>query len=75
MHIGCSPVSGGVRLKLSHESFKFYPNLVIFQQPRPGPLLPKGEHYMTIGWKQVSNRKTTCVLFTFRVELLDLGSA
>ena len=26
---------------------------VIFQQPRPGPPLPKGEHYLTIGWKQV----------------------
>jgi hypothetical protein len=27
---------------------------VIFQEPRPGPKLPKGEHYLTIGWKQVS---------------------
>lgn len=26
---------------------------VIFQQPRPGPPLPKGESYFTIGWKQV----------------------
>ncbi|KZV88829.1 MFS general substrate transporter [Exidia glandulosa HHB12029] len=25
----------------------------IFQQPRPGPPLPKGEHYFTIGWKQI----------------------
>ncbi|EIW61401.1 MFS general substrate transporter [Trametes versicolor FP-101664 SS1] len=25
----------------------------IFQQPRPGPPLPKGEHYVTIGWKQI----------------------
>ncbi|KAI0355312.1 MFS general substrate transporter [Trametes cingulata] len=25
----------------------------IFQQPRPGPSLPKGEHYVTIGWKQI----------------------
>ncbi|KLO05189.1 MFS general substrate transporter [Schizopora paradoxa] len=25
----------------------------IFQQPRPGPKLPKGEHYITIGWKQI----------------------
>ncbi|KAH9859005.1 autophagy-related protein 22-like protein, partial [Lenzites betulinus] len=24
----------------------------IFQQPRPGPPLPAGEHYATIGWKQ-----------------------
>ena len=26
---------------------------VVFQQPRPGPKLPKGENYFTIGWKQV----------------------
>ena len=26
---------------------------MIFQEPQPGPLLPKGEHYFTIGWKQV----------------------
>ncbi|KAF7789383.1 hypothetical protein EIP86_000327 [Pleurotus ostreatoroseus] len=25
----------------------------IYQQPRPGPPLPKGEHYVTIGWKQI----------------------
>ncbi|CAK5263395.1 unnamed protein product, partial [Mycena citricolor] len=25
----------------------------IFQEPRPGPPLPKGEHYITIGWKQI----------------------
>ncbi|TFK28943.1 MFS general substrate transporter [Coprinopsis marcescibilis] len=25
----------------------------IFQQPRPGPPLPKGENYLTIGWKQI----------------------
>ncbi|KAJ3570467.1 hypothetical protein NP233_g4387 [Leucocoprinus birnbaumii] len=25
----------------------------IFQQPRPGPPLPKGESYLTIGWKQL----------------------
>ncbi|THV03366.1 hypothetical protein K435DRAFT_835935 [Dendrothele bispora CBS 962.96] len=25
----------------------------IFQQPRPGPPMPKGEHYLTIGWKQI----------------------
>ncbi len=28
-------------------------HLVVFQQPRPGPKLPKGEGYLTIGWKQV----------------------
>ena len=26
---------------------------VIYQEPRPGPPLPKGESYLTIGWKQV----------------------
>ncbi|KAF9534657.1 MFS general substrate transporter [Crepidotus variabilis] len=25
----------------------------IFQEPRPGPPLPKGERYLTIGWKQI----------------------
>ncbi|KAI0068503.1 MFS general substrate transporter [Artomyces pyxidatus] len=25
----------------------------IYQQPRPGPKLPKGESYLTIGWKQI----------------------
>ncbi|TRM67466.1 autophagy-related protein 22-like protein [Schizophyllum amplum] len=25
----------------------------IYQQPRPGPPLPKGEHYFTVGWKQI----------------------
>jgi hypothetical protein len=25
----------------------------IYQEPRHGPPLPKGEHYLTIGWKQV----------------------
>ncbi|KAL1702447.1 autophagy-related protein 22-like protein, partial [Schizophyllum commune] len=25
----------------------------IYQQPRPGPPLPKGEYYITIGWKQI----------------------
>jgi hypothetical protein len=30
---------------------------VIYQQPRPGPKLPKGESYLTIGWKQVHNRQ------------------
>lgn len=32
-----------------------YCRLVIFQQPRPGPRLPKGENYITIGWKQVGS--------------------
>ncbi|KAF9234356.1 MFS general substrate transporter [Melanogaster broomeanus] len=25
----------------------------IFQLPRPGPSLPKGENYVTVGWKQI----------------------
>ncbi|KAJ8584857.1 MFS general substrate transporter [Rhizopogon salebrosus TDB-379] len=25
----------------------------IFQEPRPGPKLPKGEWYLTVGWKQI----------------------
>ncbi|KAF8488509.1 MFS general substrate transporter [Russula emetica] len=25
----------------------------IYQQPRPGPNLPKGQSYLTIGWKQI----------------------
>ncbi|KAG1873634.1 autophagy-related protein 22-like protein [Suillus subalutaceus] len=25
----------------------------VFQEPRPGPELPKGEYYLTIGWKQI----------------------
>ncbi|KAJ3553284.1 hypothetical protein NM688_g3695 [Phlebia brevispora] len=25
----------------------------IYQEPRPGPPLPKGEHYLTVGWKQI----------------------
>ncbi|TFY79226.1 hypothetical protein EWM64_g4783 [Hericium alpestre] len=25
----------------------------IFQQPRPGPPMPKGESYLTVGWKQI----------------------
>lgn len=29
------------------------PQSVIFQLPRPGPKVPEGEHYLTIGWKQV----------------------
>ncbi|KAK0190365.1 MFS general substrate transporter [Armillaria mellea] len=27
--------------------------VVIFQQPRPGPPVPKGEYRFTIGWKQI----------------------
>ncbi|KAF9231904.1 hypothetical protein BU15DRAFT_67945, partial [Melanogaster broomeanus] len=37
---------------------------VIFQLPRPGPPLPKGEHYRTIGWKQLFARTTSSLLVT-----------
>lgn len=30
--------------------------LVVYQQPRPGPKLPTGESYLTIGWKQVATQ-------------------
>ena len=36
---------------------------VIYQQPRPGPPLPKGESYLTIGWKQVSPASAHSVSF------------
>jgi hypothetical protein len=32
-------------------SFDAY--IVIFQAPRPGPPVPKGSSYLTIGWKQI----------------------
>ena len=55
MRGGLSLESGGVRLAiLLFVSIKT--NLVykvIFQQHRPGPPLPKGESYLTIGWKQI----------------------
>lgn len=35
--------------------------LVIFQQPRPGPPLPKGEHYIAVGWKQVCDKLSLSV--------------
>ena len=57
--IGSSSESGGVRPVLTYpvtsirSSITIHISLVIFQQPRPGPPLPKGESYLTIGWKQV----------------------
>ena len=59
MHTGSSLGFGGVgvvSLKFSMNFFEIR-RLVIFQQPRPGPPLPKGESYLTIGWKQVSSLK------------------
>jgi len=47
-------VSGGVSSSLHGTVLKTltrYP--VIFQEPRPGPPIPKGSSYLTIGWKQV----------------------
>jgi len=55
MRGGLSLESGGVRLPiLLFVTVKtdFVPK-VIFQQHRPGPPLPKGESYLTIGWKQI----------------------
>ena len=43
---------------------------VIYQQPRPGPKLPMGESYLTIGWKQVRSYLLDTVAFNFE---LDLG--
>ena len=57
--IGSSSESGGVRPVLTCpvasmlSLMTIYISPVIFQQPRPGPPLPKGESYLTIGWKQV----------------------
>ena len=54
------------------------PCSVVFQQPRPGLPLPKGAHYVTIGWKQVRlsqyqhvARTRTCL----NHDLIDLGCA
>ena len=50
---------------------------VVFQQHRPGPPLPEGESYFTIGWKQASidlARAPTHNCLTM-VTPLDLDSA
>ncbi len=44
-------------------------HLVIYQQPRPGPKLPKGESYLTIGWKQVRTG-LSCPMLT-RISFLN----
>lgn len=56
--IGSYLESGGVRIYFSLRSSEKMLTCdmhlkVVFAQPRPGPSLPKGEHYLTIGWKQV----------------------
>ena len=43
---------------------------VIYQQPRPGPKLSKGESYLTIGWKQVRKYLLITVASHYN---LDLG--
>jgi hypothetical protein len=53
MHIGLLLEYGGVGLASSSSKCILLTLTVIFQQPRPGPPLPKAEHYITIGWKQV----------------------
>lgn len=50
---GFSWVSGGVGIYQRLSELNAYSIAVIFQQPRPGPPLPKGEYYLTIGWKQI----------------------
>ncbi|KAG1752413.1 autophagy-related protein 22-like protein [Suillus paluster] len=52
--IGWYWVSGGVSISCLFQATlpAEYPR-VVFQEPRPGPNLPKGEHYLTIGWKQI----------------------
>ncbi|KAG6815216.1 hypothetical protein H0H93_010565, partial [Arthromyces matolae] len=53
--IGLFSASGGVSpYPTSFSNFGAHPtSSVIFQQPRPGPPVPKGESYLTIGWKQI----------------------
>ena len=53
MLIGLSPESGGVSGLRLHACALPDNVEVIFQQHRPGPPLPKGESYLTIGWKQI----------------------
>jgi len=51
----------------------------IFQQPRPGPNLPKGESYLTIGWKQIIVALKQCkklpytFVYLFSIFLLSNG--
>ena len=56
MDTGCCSAYGGVRAArrcLIADLTLTTLALVIFQQPRPGPPLPKGESYLTVGWKQI----------------------
>jgi len=46
--------------------------LVVYQQPRPGPKLPKGESYLTIGWKQVPTQLLSAFLDTVSYSQLDM---
>jgi len=51
----------------------------IFQQPRPGPKLPKGENYLTIGWKQIlvalKEYRKLAHIFTFIFSIFLLSEA
>ena len=66
-HTGFSSGFGGVYVVTDR-------GLVIYQSHRPGPPLPKGESYLTIGWKQVINQfyDPNRVMFTSNS---DLGSS
>lgn len=46
--------------------------LVVYQQPRPGPKLSKGESYLTIGWKQVPAQLLSAFLDTVSYSQLDM---
>ena len=47
--------------------------LVTFQQPRPGPPIPKGSLYLTVGWTQVGFSVVAILIALFKL-LLDLDS-
>ena len=61
MHTGSFLGFGGVGVISKFFGRKFFESqgLVIFQQHRPGPSLPEGQSYLTIGWKQVKSIQTS----------------
>ena len=72
LYFGSCVVFGGVRIRTLLWTWPrtlTSKRLVLFQQPRPGPKLQKGESYLTIGWKQVCN---TSFLLSWADDELDL---